>query len=184
MRRDSVDGFVHSDLNSSDEVLCASCRAWVRESWERMGARWSCRYHSLCFTAVVVVVMVVAIASDFMKPTSGAMGWVRHSFRLGGRKPVCAPACPGPLGGPGGRGPLLEFCVDLPSPLPVPRPCASVFALLVLGVVRRGIPARPSLFPRIAVERGGSEGRGRNCRFPISSANTRAQRLGLMECCS
>ena len=60
--------------------------------------------------------------------------------------------------------------------------CASVFALLVLGVARRGIPARPSLLPADrGWARGGGEGRGRDCRLPISLANTRAQQLGLME---
>ena len=41
IRRESVDGFVHSGLNSNDEVLCGPGRAWASKSgdqlveWER-----------------------------------------------------------------------------------------------------------------------------------------------------
>ena len=73
---------------------------------------------------------VVVVVSDCRKARSGAIGGV-HWFihRLGGRRLGCtrddypyayivlrALARPGLLEG---LGPLLEYCVDLPSPLPI-----------------------------------------------------------------
>ena len=83
---------------------------------------------------------VVAVVSDFRKARSS--GFVGSTHRLGGRRfgctrndDLCAPVDLRALARPEGLGLLFEFCVDLPPPLPMPKPCAVVFTLFVLVVV-------------------------------------------------
>ena len=45
-------------------------------------------------------------------------------------------------------GDVLEFCIDLPPPLPVPRPCTFVSTLLMLVVVRGEYSRNPRCCPR------------------------------------
>ena len=64
MRREPADGFAHSDLSSSDEVLRAPGRAWARGSWgttHRTGARGNCRSHRLRVATATATIVVVEI---------------------------------------------------------------------------------------------------------------------------
>ena len=157
----STAGFTHNGLSSSDEVLCASGRAGVgvsspsNESEVKLPTPPSipcCRlFESAIEREVAWGVGITCLGgvrtkfvrfiradgkvarggNDVLRSTKGCYCCcVAGRLRLGGSARATTTR---------GRGPLPEFygdAVNIPPSPPIPRPCALVFASLVLAVVR------------------------------------------------